>query len=793
MNEANKASIILDGDVAPLRQKLREAGNDLKKFGTDGEKALAGMAGPLAMLQSKFIAIGAILTGGKVFHDAVGAAKDFHLEVGKLAKIMGTSEDTAVALRYALGDMYLDMGTAEGAVSKLVQTMNNSPEKFAALGVSVIDASGKARSMLDIMLDVNARINEFSAGTDRNRAAAYIYGRQWMEVQKILQLTNERLEEGAAKARALGIELNTDEIKAYRAAMHDVDDSVEAMNVRIGTALIPSLKSLAVYFANVGGPVIDAVVWAFKHLIQFVDETVLAFRLAWNDIEYVFTQLTTAAGQMGAAVVSVLKGDFQIAKDVWKQGHQELVTNQEKHQAEYERLVTEHAERVKKLWTAAAKAKASGGNGGKTFNLPEDGPTKEKSEPSFMQYYEAELAARKSIYEQENTLRQFSKEQELAYWREIQQNLELTSKDRVAIAKRTATLEVEIRRQAAKEARELDSVMVDSRRAAGLAEIQLAEQQSNFARENGAITKSELLALEEQYARRRFEIEYQALLERLELAKSDPNASPAELARIKEQMLEVERNYQLRRGEIVQGNKKEEGGIGGFFDGIGDSFGQAANAILTKATTLQQALGGIFQGIYQSFVANLISKPLGEWAAGLAKMLAIKLGFLAEEKTADATAMIASKLAKKAEGFTGVQANAAVAATGAAASQASIPIVGPMLAMAAMAQTFAQVSAFGNGMLAVAAKGYDIPKGLNPLAQLHEEEMVLPKQYANVIRGLAGSAGEIGSGGGDTHHHHYSISAMDSRSFRDYVKTNSHALAPGLRQLARNFTPVKGR
>ncbi|MEW5873539.1 MAG: hypothetical protein AB1894_30065, partial [Chloroflexota bacterium] len=327
-----------------------------------------------------------------------------------------------------------------------------------------------------------------------------------------------------------------------------------------------------------------------------------------------------------------------------------------------------------------------------------------------------------------------------------------------------------------------------SRRASALAQIQYEEQQANFARENGEMTKRELLVLEEQFARRRFEIEYQALIERLELAKSDPNASPAELARIKEQLLEIERNYQLRRGEIMQGKKKEEGG-GGFFDGIGDSFGQAANAILTQATTLRQALGTIFQGIYQSFVANLISKPLGEWAAGLARMLAIKLGFLAEEKTADATAMVASRLAKKAEGFTGVQANAAVAATGAAASQASIPIVGPMLAMAAMAQTFAQVSAFGNGMLAVAAKGYDVPKGLNPLTQLHEEEMVLPKHLANAVRGMA--SGEAGDRGGGIHHHHeYKITAMDTRSFRDYLDRNSSALASGLHRVKRSYTPV---
>ena len=46
-----------------------------------------------------------------------------------------------------------------------------------------------------------------------------------------------------------------------------------------------------------------------------------------------------------------------------------------------------------------------------------------------------------------------------------------------------------------------------------------------------------------------------------------------------------------------------------------------------------------------------------------------------------------------------------------------------------------------------AADGYDVPPGVNPLTQLHAEEMVLPAKYADVIRGLAQSGS--GNGGGN--------------------------------------------
>ena len=38
------------------------------------------------------------------------------------------------------------------------------------------------------------------------------------------------------------------------------------------------------------------------------------------------------------------------------------------------------------------------------------------------------------------------------------------------------------------------------------------------------------------------------------------------------------------------------------------------------------------------------------------------------------------------------------------------------------------------GKIKSARGGYDIPSGVNPITQLHEDEMVLPSQHANTIR-----------------------------------------------------------
>lgn len=48
---------------------------------------------------------------------------------------------------------------------------------------------------------------------------------------------------------------------------------------------------------------------------------------------------------------------------------------------------------------------------------------------------------------------------------------------------------------------------------------------------------------------------------------------------------------------------------------------------------------------------------------------------------------------------------------------------------------------------ASAEGGFDVPAGRNPVTQLHEKEMVLPKAQAEVIRGLAANGGRGGAGG----------------------------------------------
>lgn len=185
------------------------------------------------------------------------------------------------------------------------------------------------------------------------------------------------------------------------------------------------------------------------------------------------------------------------------------------------------------------------------------------------------------------------------------------------------------------------------------------------------------------------------------------------------------------------------------------------------------------------FANNVVGAMLKDWIAGEMKKLAMKLGFLGQEKGAQVTASGEIMGTKGAEATAVAGANAVEAGTGAAAAVAPIPFIGPVMALAAMASVFAAVMAMSSRKSA--ARGYDIPKGLNPLVQTHEEEMILPSEHANTIRSLAELArsGNLGGDGGSSNvvnYHDHSGKLSDKE-----IKEKAHVIAREMSRMARNF------
>lgn len=220
------------------------------------------------------------------------------------------------------------------------------------------------------------------------------------------------------------------------------------------------------------------------------------------------------------------------------------------------------------------------------------------------------------------------------------------------------------------------------------------------------------------------------------------------------------------------------------FDTMQSSFASAVTGMLTRAMTLRQGLRSIFNSILSSFVESMVVKPLAEWAAGLMRQTSLYTMFFGTKETMEATSAATTVSTKASEATAVVSANAAEAGSGAAASVSSIPFVGWIMAAGVFAAVMAMVMG-AKGSIKSASGGFDIPSGVNPVTQLHEDEMVLPAHIANPLRKNLNGDGDMGggSGGGGLTVH---ISAMDSRDVQRALK-HGGALHKALKDYDRRF------
>lgn len=257
-------------------------------------------------------------------------------------------------------------------------------------------------------------------------------------------------------------------------------------------------------------------------------------------------------------------------------------------------------------------------------------------------------------------------------------------------------------------------------------------------------------------------------------------------------------------------------------DSIKSAFTSSIAGLLNATSNWKTAFQSLLNGILGAFT-QMIAQMIVKWGAGELAKSAIGKWWAAQEVITEGTketaktaivlshtttrmGMMGTEVSTKAvlkqtevvtEGVTETEkttlaTGGAMARIGLALSEAFAGIVafysflGPA-AVAAAAVTVAGAGAVVYGMVSSATKsasgGYDIPSGVNPVTQLHQDEMVLPAHIANPLRdSLAGG----GVGGGTN----ITINALDAKSVAQLFKEHGGAIVDSLKNQNRNFKLV---
>jgi tape measure domain-containing protein len=381
-----------------------------------------------------------------------------------------------------------------------------------------------------------------------------------------------------------------------------------------------------------------------------------------------------------------------------------------------------------------------------------------------MQAWEEEIKAQKLAHKemQRETLshQEWDLAREAAYWRAKLATVDAGSKTGLKLREKILTLEDQLSKQST----EAKINQVAAWEKLDKHKLDMEKDAADQALANGQISQLERLDLEIEFENRRYQIAYDALQERIALAQQDPTYSQSAIDKLKQQMAELgqghEREQGKNKGKREQQRRKDAPSFSEMLQDGGknvwqtaqDQMGQAFSAMLSRTQTFSQAMTGFFKSTGQAFIQEMVTKPLMGMMQRMVQESAIYKSIFGAKDTLETAAAAKTAATKATETSAVVGANATQAASGAAASQAAIPITGPALAAAAMGAMFALVMGLVGGgggsktsttttRIPSAAGGWDIPAGINPLTQLHENEMVLPAEHAQTIREMAGQSG----------------------------------------------------
>jgi len=760
--------------------------NQVKAANDDIGGGLSSMAGAFGKIGGLIGTVFAALAGGKMVQMANETA-DYTEEAMKLGRAMGTTATQASIWMEVAKELGSSNGEVEAAAKGLTRQLKENEDDLNRLGLVTRDSTGSLLDMDTLMKSAIATVNSHKEGTDRNLAAQEIFGRGVAGNSKLLLANAEAFREDEAYIRSLGGQVSGESVAAwelYDSAMDKVGMGMTAFRNTIGNEVMPVIAKLAEWLSAAMPAAITVTKGAIGGLVSAFWALKNGVVVVWETINAMVVTVAEPIRAMAAAIGKALTGDFAGAaaeikgvggniSAAWSQAMDEMTKSSE-----------ETSNRIGAIFGAQTDVEASD-KSGKGYVGEPDKPKKDKAgsgEKTRMPAWEAELAQQKAAFMLSNDMYEMTLEQEKSFWDEKLAIVEKNDKEYGALTKKSADMALKILKDKAVEGRAFAQMDIDEWKRAASAGIDVQEQAADLAYAMGEISNDERLQLDRQFEQQRYEIATQAIDERMALMSKDPNMSAVEYQKLKNQLLEIDRKHVMDKRRIENAVKVSAASPQlRMFDQMQQSFSQAITGMLTRAQTLRQGLNNIFKSILSSFVQNMVVTPLIEWAGGLLRQTAIYQMFFGTKSTLEQTAAQTTTTTKASEATAVVSSNAAEAASGAAASVAGIPLVGWAMAAGVFAAVMAMVMG-ATGSIKSASGGYDIPSGVNPQTQLHEEEMVLPREHANTIRRMSGDDG--GSSGGAVNVH-FNIQALDGHDVKRVLIKNKAGLVAALKEAQR--------
>ncbi len=798
----------VDANINPFEQSMRRMVDAARKGQAGVGSSFSSLSEGLFTLKGALIAIPALMTGG-----LVGSIIQSADAMDELSEKTGVSVKSLAGLQYAakMGgasseSLTVGLRTLSKSLSEVGQGNKDLTRLFDQLGVKATDASGKLRKADEVLMDL-ADVFPRLQDADRIAVAMQLLGKAGMDMVPMLaggkeglqamveegQRLNPITEEMAKKAGEFNDNLDKIGMTIRASLMPAVSDLLPVVN-KLSEEMLLGTKVFGGFWGTVQGigPIngfrdTTEQVKAFSDEVADLEASLKRYQAAGSDTSGLSQALTMARQRLqyfkelqaieakrnlqagaGRGFVNPEAPKPKPGAPIKIGGEKDKAVKEPSQMPVYE------AELAKKIALFEKESQAQGTL--RQFSRAEEAAYWQEVSTRAGVSAEDKARAEKKWRDIERGLRTESFAVEMADLEQRKQAAQNNFAERITLAEQAHTKTVsmygaeskeaaaaygkvlEEKRKQVQQIQQIDDMANQRRREKALGDVEFDRMDAEHKVAMGLMTQEQLLIQQQQFEERMHAIRLQYL--QLAQAAVDPQKDPVKKAEIDAQIEQLETQHQLRlkgiKDQLTQQQANPELNI---FASMQTAFGEAITGMLTRAQTLREGMASIFKSISAAFLQEMVSKPLAMIAARVIRESALYKMLAGAAITNQATASAVTTGLVAAEQAPKLGAIAPVAAAKAAESQANIPYVGPILAAAAFAAMMSMVLGGGKGggggstttttRIPSASGGFDIPRGLNPMTQLHEEEMVLPAHIANPLRDSLAQGGPSTGQGAD--------------------------------------------
>ena len=174
-------------------------------------------------------------------------------ELGETAQKIGVPVEALSQLQHAAKLSGLSMDGLQTSLTRLGQNMAQNEYAFRNLGISVRDANGQMRPVLDVFMEVSDLMAAMPDGAEKTALAMQLMGRGGSEMIPLMNGGSEAIRQMMEEANALGLTISEETAKAAG----DFSDNMDRIKAAGSGILLQVTANLAPFLADLSDRLVE--------------------------------------------------------------------------------------------------------------------------------------------------------------------------------------------------------------------------------------------------------------------------------------------------------------------------------------------------------------------------------------------------------------------------------------------------------------------------------------------------------------------------------------------------------